>query len=68
MLTIPLMYEDAEVCILPADDHNPPLMIHVTEYVTLERLGDGSRLVKITMPAGREWALLPADLFSDKVQ
>jgi len=68
VITIPLLYEDAEIRVLPGDEHNPPLPIQLSENCTLERMGDGSRLVKVTLPPGRSWALLPADLFSGKVQ
>jgi len=68
-MTIPLMYGDAELRVLPGDDHNPPLPIHVTEYVDLDREHDFSpQLIRVTLPPGRQWALLPAEMFSREVR
>lgn len=64
MLTIPLMYEDAEVVVLPGDDHNPPLPIRVSERLLLEPTSE--QLVRVTFPEGRKWAKLPIEMFSEK--
>ena len=50
--------------ILPGDNHNPPLAIHNIETVQIERHGSDGRLVKVTLPPGRNWVVLPADLFA----
>lgn len=67
MITIPVLYEDSGMRMLPGDEHNPPLLIHNTENVRIERQLDGSRLIKITLPEGRSWVMLPAGLFADGV-
>lgn len=66
-VTIPVLYEDSGMRVLPGDEHNPPLMIHNVETVEFETKQDGSRLVRITLPPGRSWVVLPEDLFSDKI-
>lgn len=65
--TVPAVYEDTPMRWLPGDEHNPPLLIQDTESVIFEVMGDRSRLVKVTMPPGRSWVMLPADLFSDRI-
>jgi hypothetical protein len=61
------MYEDCEMRLLPGDDHNPPIVIPISEDVVFEPVAGGSRLVKVTVPPGRAWFMLPADLLSRKV-
>lgn len=67
-LTIPLMYPDAEVRVVPGDEHNPPMAIPIAEHVELETCVEPfhPRLVKLTLPPGRQSALLPRELFSHK--
>ena len=67
MKTCPVLYEDTPMVLLPGDEHNPPLLVHGTENVTFERMDDGSRLVKITLPPGREWVMLPQSFFSAEI-
>ena len=61
-VTIPLIYEDTPLRVIPGDDHNPPMVVHDVENVTFELEMLGSRpYFKITMPKGREWVLLSKD-------
>ncbi len=66
-ISIPVMYKDCEWRTLPGTERHPPMTIPITEIVTLERVDDGSRLVKLTMPKGRGWVMLPADLFAENI-
>lgn len=61
-ITIPIRYEDGGMQVL-SDGSVAPIF----HEATLERLEDDPRLVRVTLPPGRRWVLLPADLFSDKV-
>ncbi len=69
----PVLYEDCERRVIPADRHGPETVVRVAEEVEFEVLEDGSRLVRVTMPMRknppkqRYTVLLPADLFSEKV-
>lgn len=60
--TIPVVYEDTPMRVLPGDDHNPPLLIQDTENVTFDLEMRGSRpYFKITLPKGRESVILGKD-------
>jgi hypothetical protein len=57
---IPVLYRDL------GERGDAPVMVCVFDEATIEPSGD-RRFVKIILSNGKEWAVLPADLFSDKV-
>jgi hypothetical protein len=64
--TLPLMYEDHETRVI--SDRHGTTIIDVAENVEFENdfLAD-RRLVRVTLPPGRSWFMMPADLLSRKV-
>ena len=72
-IVCPVMYEDAERRVIPADRHGPARIINIAEEVEFEVLRNGSRLVRVTMPMRknppkhRHTVLLPWDFFSEKI-